>query len=333
MDKNNKNSFLLFFKTCITHHLEKYRAGSFCLSLFNALTSLLCPYMKSHSPFFWLLFIELYWLLFFYLGDGHGDVVELSSASLRNGPCKEEPQTVFGKKRFFILEKQTGVCHKKKPKVMNNLWKLSFSDKRQRWRFPPVCATILHFHPHVSEKKETKFRFPYCQGSSKDFKDPSLETIKVPVVHQLLLRLYRGFITDGEGTTSGWMDEQMDDQSQGPDVAPRPSSPLLPHPPAHCKLCETLSFTLCSHLGADSGCCFTQCEDGDVLSSVQPVDGQFGAGGPFHHGHVVLTTKHKGGGGVSSRSFTVPKSDTVCHCVVLINRTEHVVQVTLIGHF
>lgn len=154
MDKNNKNSFLLFFKTCITHHLEKYRAGSFCLSLFNALTSLLCPYMKSHSPFFWLLFIELYWLLFFYLGDGHGDVVELSSASLRNGPCKEEPQTVFGKKRFFILEKQTGVCHKKKPKVMNNLWKLSFSDKRQRWRFPPVCATILHFHPHVSEKKK-----------------------------------------------------------------------------------------------------------------------------------------------------------------------------------
>lgn len=80
-------------------------------------------------------------------------------------------------------------------------------------------------------------------------------------------------------------------------LPPAPPHPSSHTPPAHCKLCETLSFTLCSHLGADSGCCFTQREDGDVLSSVQPVDGQFGAGGPFHHGHVVLTTKHKGGGG------------------------------------
>lgn len=42
------------------------------------------------------------------------------------------------------------------------------------------------------------------------------------------------------------------------------------------------------HLDADSGCSFTQRQDGVVLTPVQPGDGQFGAGGPFHHGDVIL---------------------------------------------
>lgn len=42
------------------------------------------------------------------------------------------------------------------------------------------------------------------------------------------------------------------------------------------------------HLGADSCGGLAQGQNGDVLGSVQPVDGQFGAGGPLHHGHVVL---------------------------------------------
>lgn len=39
-----------------------------------------------------------------YLGDGHGDVEELSSASLRNGACEEQLQPVFRKQRLLILK-------------------------------------------------------------------------------------------------------------------------------------------------------------------------------------------------------------------------------------
>lgn len=42
------------------------------------------------------------------------------------------------------------------------------------------------------------------------------------------------------------------------------------------------------HLDADSSRSFTQRQDGVVLTSVQPGDGQFGAGGPVHHGDVIL---------------------------------------------
>ena len=42
------------------------------------------------------------------------------------------------------------------------------------------------------------------------------------------------------------------------------------------------------HLNADSSCRLTQRQDGVVLASVQPVDSQFGAGGPFHHGDVIF---------------------------------------------
>lgn len=45
------------------------------------------------------------------------------------------------------------------------------------------------------------------------------------------------------------------------------------------------------YLCADPRCGLTQSQYRDVLGSVQPVDGQFGAGGPLHHGHVVLTDK------------------------------------------
>lgn len=44
-----------------------------------------------------------------------------------------------------------------------------------------------------------------------------------------------------------------------------------------------------SHLCADAGRGFAQGQYGDVLRPVQPVDGHFGAGRPFHHRHVVLT--------------------------------------------
>lgn len=46
-----------------------------------------------------------------------------------------------------------------------------------------------------------------------------------------------------------------------------------------------------TYLSADPRGGLTQRQYGDVLGSVQPVDGQFGGGGPFHHGHVVLTEK------------------------------------------
>ena len=47
------------------------------------------------------------------------------------------------------------------------------------------------------------------------------------------------------------------------------------------------------YLRADSRRRLAQREDGDVLRSVQPVNGQFGGGGPLHHGHVILTGKHE----------------------------------------
>lgn len=43
------------------------------------------------------------------------------------------------------------------------------------------------------------------------------------------------------------------------------------------------------HLDADSSRGLAQCQNGVVLGSVQPVDSQFSAGGPFHHGDVILT--------------------------------------------
>lgn len=42
------------------------------------------------------------------------------------------------------------------------------------------------------------------------------------------------------------------------------------------------------HLDADSGGSLAQRQDGVVLGSVQPVDSQFSAGGPFHHGDIIL---------------------------------------------
>lgn len=44
----------------------------------------------------------------------------------------------------------------------------------------------------------------------------------------------------------------------------------------------------CFYLDTDSSCGLTQCQDGVVLGSVQPVDSQFGAGGPFHHGDIIF---------------------------------------------
>ena len=51
-----------------------------------------------------------------------------------------------------------------------------------------------------------------------------------------------------------------------------------------------MSRTLCRrlHLNADSSGSLTQSQDGVVLASVQPVDSQFSAGGPFHHGDIIL---------------------------------------------
>lgn len=43
-----------------------------------------------------------------------------------------------------------------------------------------------------------------------------------------------------------------------------------------------------AHLYTDSSGGFTQSQDGVVLRSVQPVDSQFGVGGPLHHGDVIF---------------------------------------------
>lgn len=42
------------------------------------------------------------------------------------------------------------------------------------------------------------------------------------------------------------------------------------------------------HLDAHSSRGLAQRQDRVVLGSVQPVDSQFSAGGPFHHGDVIL---------------------------------------------
>lgn len=39
-----------------------------------------------------------------YLGDGHGDVEELSPASLRDGAREEQLQPVFRKQRLLVLK-------------------------------------------------------------------------------------------------------------------------------------------------------------------------------------------------------------------------------------
>lgn len=58
------------------------------------------------------------------------------------------------------------------------------------------------------------------------------------------------------------------------------------------------------HLGADARRGLAQREDGNVLSSVQPVYGQFSGGRPLHHGHVVLTEKHTHTGIIILQDFS-----------------------------
>lgn len=47
---------------------------------------------------------NVFQILLSYLGDGHGDVEELSSASLRDGACEEQLQPIFRKQRLLILK-------------------------------------------------------------------------------------------------------------------------------------------------------------------------------------------------------------------------------------
>lgn len=88
--------------------------------------------------------------------------------------------------------------------------------------FPPACAAIPHFHPHVSGKQQQAVRC--CCRRHKNRRHNKRHA--------------------GAG-----------------------------------------------YLRADPCCGFTQRQYGDVLGSVQPVDGQFGGRGPFHHGHIVFTNK------------------------------------------
>lgn len=79
-----------------------------------------------------------------YLGDGHGDVEELSPASLRNGTSEEQLQPVFGKQRLLILKTQKDAL--KHHKVKHQIVFVSV--------FSPVCGAILHFHPLVSAETD-----------------------------------------------------------------------------------------------------------------------------------------------------------------------------------
>ena len=55
------------------------------------------------------------------------------------------------------------------------------------------------------------------------------------------------------------------------------------------------------HLNADSSRSLAKCQDRVVLGSVQPVNSQFGAGGPFHHGNIIIPPGKPEGGNKSLR--------------------------------
>lgn len=59
-----------------------------------------------------------------------------------------------------------------------------------------------------------------------------------------------------------------------------------------------MTTRLIPYLRADTRGGIAQRQDGDVLGSVQPVHCHLGAGGPLHHGYVIVpenTEKHETG--------------------------------------
>lgn len=59
-----------------------------------------------------------------------------------------------------------------------------------------------------------------------------------------------------------------------------------------------MTTRLIPYLRADTRGGIAQRQDGDVLGSVQPVHCNLGAGGPLHHGYVIVpenTEKHETG--------------------------------------
>lgn len=68
------------------------------------------------------------------------------------------------------------------------------------------------------------------------------------------------------------------------------------------------------HLNADTSRSLTQCQYGVILGSVQPVDSQFGAGGPFHHRNIIFPPRKPEGKNTSPSILTAFASSTWGKC-------------------
>lgn len=76
-----------------------------------------------------------------------------------------------------------------------------------------------------------------------------------------------------------------------------------------------------NHLNADSSGSLTQRQDRVVLGSVQPVDSQFGASGPFHHGDIIFPPKKTEGDSTSPPLTTSTRLRKCCRAIFSVSHT------------
>lgn len=98
-----------------------------------------------------------------HLGSGHGYVEKLPSAPLWNGSGEEQPETVSGEQRGFVLQRDSRLSvseHSSNTLYTHIPHAVRVRALRRRvMRDSPVCEASCHFHLHVSENTPEDYGF------------------------------------------------------------------------------------------------------------------------------------------------------------------------------
>lgn len=98
-----------------------------------------------------------------HLGSGHGYVEKLPSAPLWNGSGEEQPETISGEQRGFVLQRDSRLH------VSEHLSSTPYTHiphavlvcapRHCVMSDSPVCEASCHFHLHVSENTPEDYCF------------------------------------------------------------------------------------------------------------------------------------------------------------------------------